>query len=81
MNGRWMSMRRHRWTATRLSEYLDGELSDRDRACVEQHAGICPQCSRVLAQLRRTLRELMGLRDEPPPGVADAVIERLRRAS
>ena len=56
MNGgpikRWMFMRQHHWTAARLSEYLDGELSDRDRARVEQHTGMCPACSRVLATLR-----------------------------
>ncbi len=83
MNGglvkRWMFMRQHRWTQARLSEYLDGQLSQRDRERVEQHTGMCPQCSRVLATLRRTLRELMGLHDEPLPSVADGVIERLRR--
>lgn len=83
MNGgpvkRWMFMRHHHWTASRLSEYLDGELSERDRERVEQHTGICPECSRLLATLRRTLRELVGLRDQPLPSVADGVIERLRR--
>ena len=84
MNGgpikRWMFMRRHRWTAARLSEYLDGELSDRERARVEEHTGMCPECSRLLATLRRTLRELMCLHDETLPSVADGVVERLRRS-
>ncbi len=84
MNGgpikRWMFMRQHQWTAARLSEYLDGELSQRDEERVEQHTGMCPECSRVLATLRRTLRELIGLHDEPLPSVADGVIERLRRS-
>ena len=84
MNGgpirRWMFMRQHRWTAARLSDYLDGELPPRDRERVEQHTGMCPECSRVLAMLRRTLRELMGLRDEPLPSIADGVVERLRRS-
>lgn len=84
MNGgpikRWMFMRQHQWTAARLSEYLDGELSERDKHRVEQHTAICPQCSRLLATLRRTLRELIGLRDEPLPSITDGVIERLRRS-
>jgi hypothetical protein len=33
---------------------------------------------RVLATLRRTVERLMALGGEPPPGVADAVIQRLR---
>lgn len=84
MNGgpvrRLMFMRRHMWTRARLSDYLDGELSERDRSRVEQHTGVCPECARVLATLRRTLRELVGLHDEPLPNVADGVIERLRRS-
>lgn len=40
---------------------------------------MCPECSRVLATLRGMLRELVGRHEEPPPSVADGVIERLRR--
>ncbi len=84
MNGgpikRRIFMRQHRWTHARLSDYLDGELSHRDEERVEQHTRICPECSRLLATLRGTLRELMGLHDEPLPSVADGVIERLRRS-
>lgn len=84
MNGgplrRWTFMRQHRWTQQRLSAYLDGELSDGERRRVEHHTDVCPECRRVLATLRRTLRELMGLHDEPLPSVADGVVERLRRS-
>jgi len=84
MNGgpikRWRFMRQHRWTHARLSSYLDDELSARERRRVERHTGICPECQRVLATLRRTLRELMGLSDEPRPSVADGVIDRLRQS-
>lgn len=84
MNGgplrRWLFMREHRWTHERLSAYLDGELGERERHRVERHTGMCPECRRVLAGLRRTLRELMGMQDEPLPSVADGVIERLRRS-
>jgi anti-sigma factor RsiW len=70
--------REHRWTHARLSEYLDRELSAGDRGRVEDHVGLCPQCRRVLATLRRTIQELRGLRREPDIGLADTVIEGLR---
>jgi len=47
---------------------------------VERHAGICPECTRVLDTLRRTLRGLVGLREERQPSIADGVVERLRRS-
>ena len=67
----------------RLSAYLDSELSPDDRRRLEAHAGICPECGRMLATLRRTLEGLRGLsRDPAPPaGLADSVIERLRGQS
>jgi anti-sigma factor RsiW len=73
-------MREHRWTGARLSAYLDQELSERERKRFEAHAGICPECKRMLATLRRTLQGLRGLAaDSPaPPDLADSVIERLR---
>lgn len=72
-------MREHRFTQAHMSEYLDSEL-DRERAArVAEHAGICPECRRMLATLRRTLEGLGGLRAEARAGVAESVIERLRR--
>lgn len=74
-------MREHRWTHAHLSDYLDQELASDQEARVEKHAGVCPQCRRVLATLRRTLQGLHALRSEPSPGVADRVIARLRSQS
>lgn len=71
-------MREHRWTHAHLSEYLDHELADDERARVEEHVGICPQCRRVLATLRRTLERLRDLPARPESDVAAGVIERLR---
>ena len=73
-------MREHRWTHAHLSEHLDGELSADATARVKEHTGVCPECHRVLATLRRTLAGLGQLGAEPAPaGVADTVIGRLRR--
>lgn len=71
-------MRDHEWTHEHLSEYLDGELRDRDRERVEEHVGMCPHCRRVLATLRKTVAGLGSLMSPPPPtGLADSVIGRL----
>jgi anti-sigma factor RsiW len=75
---RMLYMREHRWTHAHLSAYLDRELADHERVRVEDHVGICPQCRRVLATLRRTLERLHELTGEPQPRVAEGVIERLR---
>jgi anti-sigma factor RsiW len=79
---RWLShhryMREHRWTHAHLSEYVDAELSPRERDRVEEHVGVCPHCRRVLATLMRTLENLRGLHAEAPANLADGVIDRLR---
>lgn len=71
-------MREHRWTHEHLSDHLDRGLDPAERQRLEAHLGICPQCSRMLATLRRTLEGLHLLRARPAPGLADGVIERLR---
>lgn len=69
----------HRWTHQHLSEYLDGELDRGARERVERHVGMCPECRRVLATLKRTLAGLMGLRrQDEATDIADRVIGRLR---
>jgi anti-sigma factor RsiW len=71
-------MRDHDWTQAHLSDYLDDELGASDHARLHAHVGVCPQCRRLLATLRRTLEGLRALSTEPGAGVADGVIERLR---
>jgi len=71
-------MREHRWTHAHLSEYLDGELGAGERDRIEAHTNICPQCTRVLATLRRTLERLALLGTEQRSAIADGVVERLR---
>lgn len=76
-------MREHRWTARRLSDYLDRELDESDRRRVDEHVGLCPQCRRMLGTLRKTVSGLRALRDRPPAsppgdGVSEGVLGRLR---
>jgi len=73
-------MREHEWTHTHLNEYVDGDLGSDERHRVEEHVGLCPECRRVLAALKRTMEGLMSLGRPPAPaGLAPDIIERLRR--
>jgi anti-sigma factor RsiW len=46
-----------------VTEYLDGALSDDDRARVERHLRGCDGCTRVLAQWREVIRITGHLED------------------
>jgi anti-sigma factor RsiW len=70
--------REHRWTHEHLSEYLDDELDPGARERVEEHVGMCPKCRKVLAELKRMIAGLMGLRADAPGDIAEGVIGRLR---
>jgi anti-sigma factor RsiW len=50
-----------------MSDYLDDELDPRDAAHVARHARWCPNCRRMLQNIRRTIGGLRGLRDHPIP--------------
>src|SRR5262245_36194110 len=50
----------------RLSEYLDGELSGRDRAALEEHLRSCATCSEALADLGAVVARARTLVDLPP---------------
>lgn len=72
-------MREHRWTGAHLSEYIDHELSEPELRRVEEHAGLCPQCHRMLATLRRTVSGLGSLgQPAPGDGVTEGVLGRFR---
>lgn len=67
------------WT-TRLSDYLDGELSDAERRALERHLGACPACTAALAGLVQVVERARALPDRPPAadlwsGVAARIAE------
>jgi anti-sigma factor RsiW len=66
-----------------LSGYLDGELSERDRAQVEEHLRGCDGCARFGGEFRATvesLREhLLAATVVPPPRVQERLREALAR--
>lgn len=73
-------IRDHRWTHAHLSDYVDDDLSQPERARVEEHVGMCPRCRRVLATLIKMLEGLhtLGAEAAASGGIADSVIARLR---
>ena len=65
------------WT-DRLSEYLDGELPDADRAAIESHLAGCRQCAATLDDLRRVVDRARTIGPRPPqadlwPAIADRI--------
>lgn len=72
------------WT-DKLSDYLDDELQDGERAAVEAHLRACRECTAVLHDLQRVVARAQGAAavTRPPltdlwPGVAGR-IERIRQ--
>lgn len=66
-------------TRKRLNPYLEGDLSDAERARIRAHLEACSGCAAELDALRRTLKLLGELPDvEPPPHLAQRIIARLR---
>jgi anti-sigma factor RsiW len=53
------------WT-NRLSEYLDGELGNDERAALEAHLATCGQCYATLAELREVVAHAKALVDREP---------------
>lgn len=50
-----------------MSEYLDGDLDEQSASAVEHHVRWCPNCRRMLANLRRTVNGTRALRGRPKP--------------
>ena len=57
-----------------MSDYLDGNLDDRDRARLEGHLAGCPHCTEYLAQLRATI-DALGRAE--PEDLSDDALEEL----
>lgn len=61
------------------TDYLEGALSDEDRARVEDHLAMCEGCAVFLEQMRTTIRLTGRLTEETiPPPVREVLIEAFR---
>jgi len=73
------------WT-DRLSQYLDGDLSDRDRRNLETHLAQCRECESTLSELRSVVERARALEPAPPasdlwPAIAARLEPRSRKAA
>jgi len=57
MNDQWKN---------RLSEYLDGDLDNTERAAIEAHLATCGDCYATLAELRHVVTRAKALADSEP---------------
>jgi len=60
----------------RSSDYLDGQLTFRERLLVRHHLMFCPNCRRFIRQMRLMQATLRIMPDEPVDGV-EALAQRL----
>jgi len=60
----------------RSSDYLDGQLSFRERLMVRHHLLFCPNCRRFIRQMRLLQATLKAL-PEPPVENVDALARQL----
>ena len=54
-----MTMHEHTEWTDRLSDYLDGELSDHEHRSVAAHVAGCVECSQALHELRAVVEHLL----------------------
>ncbi len=64
----------------RSSDFLDGQLSLRERFALRTHLAMCGHCRRFIRQLRLTGRVVQQLPEDPIQDL-DALAERLARAT
>ncbi|MGI9557825.1 MAG: zf-HC2 domain-containing protein [Solirubrobacterales bacterium] len=67
--------RDHRWAQSRFSDYVDGDLPQRQERRLAAHEEICPDCGRVARTLRRMLALLPGMRPAADPELAERTTE------
>lgn len=68
----------HKSAQRYIADYLDGTLSSRRRARLDQHLERCDECQNEVHELRLTISLLRGLADpEPPENLAESVLQRI----
>lgn len=60
----------------RSSDYLDGQLTFRERLLVRHHLMFCANCRRFIRQMR-LMQATLRILPEPPIADVDALAERL----
>ena len=68
----------HHFTQRRISDYVDGMISEAQRGRIERHADLCPECGPLRRALLRLTAALRELRRPLGRSIAPKVIQRLR---
>ena len=62
-----------------VTDYLEGNLTRRDRRRFERHVRACPNCSTYLEQMRITIRAVGAIEpDELTPDAREALVDLYR---
>jgi putative zinc finger protein len=61
-----MTIHEHSEWTDRLSDYLDGELSDQEQRAVSAHVASCAECARTLDELRTVVEQARALTPAAP---------------
>lgn len=62
-----------------FSRFLEGEISNEERALVGAHLSTCKSCRLELEALKKTIHAVQSVpSDKPPPGFANQVMARIR---
>lgn len=62
-----------------MTDYLDGALSARDRARLEEHLAECPHCHEYLAQIQATVVAAGRVEpDDLPPAALEELVSLYR---
>ena len=62
-----------------VTDYLEGDLDETDRAAVEQHLSACGHCTAYVRQVRRLLELTAGPEPEPvPEALVAELVQRFR---
>jgi len=62
-----------------LSEYLDGSITAKEKAAIDEHLKICPECENALNELRKTIEHVKSVEEiDPPAWMAQKIMARVR---
>jgi anti-sigma factor RsiW len=72
----------HEEIEAKLSDFVEGSLSAKEAAAVEEHVRGCASCTEALAGVKETVNALSGLHKIPaPPHFERDVADKIRRRS
>ncbi|MFA5073741.1 MAG: DUF2275 domain-containing protein [Nitrospirota bacterium] len=63
----------------KLSEYLDGSLTEHEKQEIDEHLKTCSDCSKALEELRKTIEQIKAIEKiEPPAWMTQKIMANVR---